>query len=56
MRLLGGQETTDRRTYEMRMVKSMGAMELSLYLYPRIIPIHNLDDQVVSDGFHAPSS
>lgn len=32
------------------MVKSMGAMELSLYLYPRIIPIHNLDDQVASDN------
>lgn len=26
----------------------MGGMELSLYLYPRIIPIHNLDEQ---DGF-----
>jgi len=32
----------------MRMLKSMGVMELSLYLYPRIIPIHNLSDQ---DGF-----
>lgn len=32
----------------MRMIKSMGAMELSLYLYPRIVPIHNLSDQ---DGF-----
>ena len=32
----------------MRMIKAMGAMELSLYLYPRIIPIHNLNDQ---DGF-----
>ena len=30
------------------MIKSMGAMELSLYLYPRIIPIHNLAD---GDGF-----
>ncbi len=45
----GGHESTDRRTHEMRMIKSMGAMELSLYLYPRIIPIHNLDDQVSSD-------
>lgn len=30
------------------MIRSMGAMELSLYLYPRIIAIHNLDEQ---DGF-----
>lgn len=30
------------------MVKSMGAMEMSLYLYPRIIAIHNLHEQ---DGF-----
>ena len=41
------------------MVKSMGAMELSLYLYPRIIPIHNLDDQVISlisDAFRTVSA
>ncbi|KAI9814287.1 MAG: COPII coat Sec23p-Sfb3p heterodimer component [Thelocarpon impressellum] len=44
----GGHEPTDRRTHEMRMIKSMGAMELSLYLYPRIIPVHNLSEQ---DGF-----
>ncbi|KAI9841665.1 MAG: COPII coat Sec23p-Sfb3p heterodimer component [Sclerophora amabilis] len=44
----GGREPTDRRAHDMRMLKSMGAMELSLYLYPRIIPIHNLNEQ---DGF-----
>ncbi|KAI9837750.1 MAG: hypothetical protein M1819_006684 [Sarea resinae] len=44
----GGPEPTDRRTYEMRMIKSMGALELSLYLYPRIIAIHNLNEL---DGF-----
>lgn len=38
----GGNETTDRRVHEMRMVRTMGALELSLYLYPRIIAIHNL--------------
>ncbi|KAI9676816.1 MAG: COPII coat Sec23p-Sfb3p heterodimer component [Caeruleum heppii] len=43
-----GHEPSDRRTHDMRMIKSMGAMELSLYLYPRIIPIHNLDEP---DGF-----
>src|SRR4051794_24289100 len=30
----------------MRMIKHMGAMEMSLYLYPRIIPIHNLAPEV----------
>ncbi|KAI9723739.1 MAG: hypothetical protein M1812_001039 [Candelaria pacifica] len=44
----GGNEPTDRRAHEMRMIKSMGALELSLYLYPRIIAIHNLNEQ---DGF-----
>jgi protein transport protein SEC24 len=44
----GGHEPTDRRVHDMRMLKSMGALELSLYLYPRIIPIHNLAPE---DGF-----
>ncbi|KAF4850501.1 hypotheticall protein [Colletotrichum siamense] len=38
----GGNESSDRRVHEMRMIRSMGAMELSLYLYPRMIPVHNL--------------
>jgi protein transport protein SEC24 len=44
----GGKEPTDRRVHDMRMIKAMGALELSLYLYPRIIAIHNLDER---DGF-----
>ncbi|PSN64354.1 hypothetical protein BS50DRAFT_575795 [Corynespora cassiicola Philippines] len=44
----GGKEPTDRRVHDMRMIKSMGPLELSLYLYPRIISIHNLD---AGDGF-----
>lgn len=40
--LKGGIENSDRRVHEMRMLRSMGALELSLYLYPRMIPIHNL--------------
>jgi protein transport protein SEC24 len=44
----GGQEPTDRRVHDMRMLKGMGALELSLYLYPRMIPIHNLAPE---DGF-----
>ncbi|KAI0107403.1 beta-sandwich domain of Sec23/24 [Hypoxylon sp. NC0597] len=44
----GGNETSDRRVHEMRMIRSMGAPELSLYLYPRMIPIHNLNPE---DGF-----
>ncbi|KAF2436177.1 Sec23/Sec24 family protein [Tothia fuscella] len=44
----GGREPTDRRVHDLRMVRSMGPMELSLYLYPRIYSLHNLDDK---DGF-----
>ena len=44
----GGKEPTDRRVHDMRMIKAMGPLELSLYLYPRIIAIHNLDEK---DGF-----
>lgn len=44
----GGQEPSDRRVHDMRMIKSMGALELSLYLYPRMVPIHNLQPE---DGF-----
>ncbi|KAK5654309.1 hypothetical protein OQA88_7487 [Cercophora sp. LCS_1] len=44
----GGSETTDRRVHEMRLIRSMGALELSLYLYPRMIPVHNLQPE---DGF-----
>ncbi|KAL2753182.1 hypothetical protein ACRALDRAFT_1077646 [Sodiomyces alcalophilus JCM 7366] len=44
----GGNESTDRRTHEQRMIRSMGPLELSLYLYPRMIPIHNLQPE---EGF-----
>jgi protein transport protein SEC24 len=44
----GGKETSDRRVHELRMIRSMGPAELSLYLYPRMIPIHNLNPD---DGF-----
>lgn len=44
----GGKEPTDRRVHDMRMIKSMGSLELSLYLYPRMISIHDLDEK---DGF-----
>ncbi|CAF3482067.1 unnamed protein product [Fusarium graminearum] len=40
--LKGGIENSDRRVHEMRMLRSMGGLELSLYLYPRMIPVHNL--------------
>jgi protein transport protein SEC24 len=43
-----GREPTDRRVHDLRLVRSMGPMELSLYLYPRIISVQDLDDQ---DGF-----
>jgi protein transport protein SEC24 len=44
----GGKEPTDRRVHDMRMIKAMGPLELSLYLYPRFIAIHSLDEK---DGF-----
>ncbi|KAI0156046.1 hypothetical protein BJ166DRAFT_532035 [Pestalotiopsis sp. NC0098] len=44
----GGNESSDRRIHEMRMVRTMGPGELSAYLYPRMIPIHNLSAE---DGF-----
>ncbi len=50
--LKSGHETSDRRVHSMRMLKSMGLTELSLYLYPRIIPIHNMTPK---DGFPNPS-
>ena len=49
----GGNETSDRRVHELRMLQIMGPLELSLYLYPRIIPIHNLEQ---GDGFVDPDT
>lgn len=49
----GGSETTDRRVHEMRMLRSMGALEISLYLYPRMIPVHNLQPD---EGFPDPDT
>ncbi|KAH7322767.1 transport protein sec24 [Stachybotrys elegans] len=44
----GGIESSDRRVNELRIMRSIGPLELSLYLYPRMIPIHNLQPE---DGF-----
>lgn len=46
--LKAGTEPTDRRSHDMRLLKSMGPLETSLYLYPRVYSIHNLSDE---DGF-----
>jgi len=46
--LKGGHEPSDRRIHEVRLLKGMGLPELSLYLYPRMIPLHGLDP---SEGF-----
>ncbi|KAL2258436.1 hypothetical protein VTK26DRAFT_8266 [Humicola hyalothermophila] len=48
----GGSETTDRRVHDMRLIRSVGARELSLYLYPRVIALHNLQPE---DGFPDPA-
>ena len=44
----GGREPGDRRVHDVRMLRAMGPLELGLYLYPRIIAIHDLDP---ADGF-----
>ncbi|KAI3395345.1 hypothetical protein diail_1401 [Diaporthe ilicicola] len=49
----GGNETSDRRVHEMRMIRGMGCLEMSLYLYPRMIAIHNLQE---TEGFADPST
>lgn len=49
----GGVESSDRRVHEMRMVRSIGALELSLYLYPRMLPLHNLQ---LEEGFADPET
>lgn len=45
---IGGSETADRRVHDLRMIRAIGCLEMSLYLYPRIIPIHNMSAE---DGF-----
>lgn len=46
--LKGGKEPSDRRIQEVRALKGMGPAELSLYLYPRMIALHNLEPE---EGF-----
>lgn len=49
----GGIENSDRRVHDMRMVRSMGPLELNLYLYPRMIALHNLQSE---EGFADPET
>lgn len=49
----GGNETSDRRVHEMRMIRGMGCLEMSLYLYPRMIALHNLQAE---EGFGDPAT
>ncbi|KAJ6020683.1 hypothetical protein N7540_006187 [Penicillium herquei] len=44
----GGNESSDRRAHDQRLLHSFGCTELSLYLYPRILAIHNMQPE---DGF-----
>ncbi|KAJ5156008.1 hypothetical protein N7492_008811 [Penicillium capsulatum] len=44
----GGNESSDRRVHDQRLIRSFGCTELSLYLYPRIIAVHSLQPE---DGF-----
>ncbi|KAK3709996.1 COPII coat Sec23p-Sfb3p heterodimer component [Vermiconidia calcicola] len=46
--LKSGHEPSDRRIYEVRLLRGMGPAELSLYLYPRIIALHSLEPE---EGF-----
>jgi len=43
-----GREPSDRRVHDARLIRSMGLTEFSLYLYPRMIALHDLDP---ADGF-----
>lgn len=49
----GGNETSDRRVHEMRMIRGMGCLEMSLYLYPRMFALHNLQ---ADEGFADPAT
>lgn len=49
----GGNVSSDLRVHAMRLLKSMSAPDLQLYLYPRVISIHNLSE---TDGFPEQSS
>ena len=48
-----GHEPSDRRTHTMRLLKSASPLQLSLLLYPRIIPIHSL---APDSGFPDPNT
>ena len=48
-----GHEPSDRRTHNMRLLKSASPLQLSLVLYPRIIPIHSLEPE---SGFPNPDT
>ncbi|OCT50362.1 hypothetical protein CLCR_06614 [Cladophialophora carrionii] len=41
----GGVEPTDRRVHSARFMRSSGVTETSLYLYPRIYSLHNLNPE-----------
>lgn len=42
---IGGIEPTDRRVHSARLLRSCGVTESSLYLYPRIYALHNLQPE-----------
>lgn len=42
----GGREPTDRRIFDIRMIRAASSIDLSLYLYPRIYAIHDMDEHV----------
>ncbi|KAI8447533.1 Sec23/Sec24 trunk domain-containing protein [Phakopsora pachyrhizi] len=46
--LKGGNVSSDVRTYYMRYLRSMGAGATLLMIYPRMVPIHQLSDEVGS--------
>lgn len=48
-----GHEPSDRRTHTMRLLKSASPLELSLFLYPRIFPLHSLPSE---SGFPDPNT
>jgi protein transport protein SEC24 len=47
----GGNVSSDMRVHSMRLLKSVGPGELQLYLYPRILPIHSMAEEVCPNSF-----
>jgi hypothetical protein len=44
--IIGANLTSDIRVHCMRLIKGISVMESIVFFYPRLIPVHNISDQV----------